>query len=196
MTAEVMETPESDLDRASAILAPMIEAEASNDDMAVALIQAGFKYTVAGRMLAKVLESKGLKLSAKDRYASVAEHLQNWSFAPESWDDVEEAVANLVEEVQATNAAQAISCIRRFAKEHEIQLPEKPKGTGGGRSSGTSASKRFYAWTVANPTASLDDLKEFVYSLSISEESKPKTFAWFTERFEWGHRFAAAIANS
>ena len=188
--SEDMTNVNVDLDRATEILMPMIDAGASNEDMVVALIQAGIKYARAGRLMMKVLESKGLRVSAKDRYAAASENLTNWEFAPETWADVEDAVANLVEELDSTNTAQALSCVKRFAKEHEITLPEKPKT--GGRRDGSSADARFYAWAVANKDASEADVKAFVDALGVTENQAPRYLAAFTERLAFARAFAKA----
>ncbi len=193
MTMENVDVPQmSDLDEALLILGPMIENGASEDEMAVALIQNGIKYARAGRMLAKVLEAKGLKVSAKDRYAAAAENLTNWGFAPASWDDVEEAVENLVEELDATNAAQALSCVKRFAKEHEIALPEKPKGVSGGRARGDSVFDTFYALALRERDITDEQIKEFIASREVTEKQAAKYYGRFTGIIRFARKYAEA----
>lgn len=191
--AQVENTVEeiSDVDQALLVIGDMLEQNASEDDMIIALIQSGVKYARAGRVLSKVLESKGLKVSAKDRYAAASENLTNWGFAPQTWDDVDDAVTNLVEELEATNAGQALSCVKRFAKEHEITLPERPK-TGTGRARGASADSRFYAFAIANKEATADQIGEFVASLGVTEAQAPRYLAAFQERIDFARKFAAA----
>ncbi len=194
MTMDNVDVPQmSDLDEALLILGPMIENGASEDEMAVALIQNGIKYARAGRMLAKVLEAKGLKVSAKDRYAAASENLTNWGFAPASWDDVEEAVENLVEELDATNAAQALSCVKRFAKEHEITLPEKPKGVSGGRTRGDGKDAKFYAFACANPDITDAEIVDFCNSMDVTELQKPKYAKEYAQHLAFARAFAAAV---
>lgn len=179
----------ADLDNAIAILEPLIASEASHEEMVVALIQSGIKYARAGRLMTKVLESKGLRVSSKDRYAAASENLTNWGFAPASWDDVEDAVANLVEELDATNAAQALSCVKRFAKDHEIELPEKPKT--GGRRGGSSVYNRFFVWALANREATDVEAEAFVMSQVSNERQGAKYAAICVPALQFARSFAA-----
>lgn len=176
MSEEINET--SDFDRALEIIEPMVN-DSTEDEMVVALIQAGFKFAKAGRVMNQVLQSKGLKLSAKDRYAAVSGLLQDWGFAPETWADVEAAAENIADEVDATTKAQAVRAIKKFAKDVDLELPERPKGGGGGGSRVT-AFDRFYAWAVENQDANDDDVAEFVASLGCPEKQAAK----YTNRFQ------------
>lgn len=178
----------ADLDNATAILEPMIANGASHEEMVVALIQSGIKYARAGRLMTKVLEAKGLRVSAKDRYAAAAENLTNWGFAPASWDDVEDAVANLVEELDATNAAQALSCVKRFAKDHEIELPEKPKSSGGPRNSVYS---RFFDWALVNREATDAEAEAFVMAQVSNERQGAKYAAICVPALQFARAFRA-----
>lgn len=168
----------TDIERATAILEPLIEADTSDDDMVIALIQSGFKFSVAGRMLNRVLESKGLRTSSKDRFAAIEEHLANWGFAPESWDDVDSAADALAEEVENTSKAQAVRGIQKYAKQNGIELPAKPKGTGGGTR--VNVFDRFYAWARQNPGCTDEQIGDFVASLEVTEKQAEKYTGRFT----------------
>jgi len=174
-TIETTEQP-SDLDRAIAIVNPMIESGASDEDMVIALIGSGFKFQKAGRLLTKAQEAAGVRMSAKDRYASAEELLTGWSFAPESWDDVDQAADALAEEIDATSKAQAISCIKKFVKAAGLEMPSKPKRTGGSRE---GVFERFIAWALANKDASDEDIANYATSVCESEKQANK----YAQRF-------------
>lgn len=187
----------NDLERATEILNPLIDREATEDEMVIELIQSGFKFSRAGRLLTQVLESKGLRLSAKDRYAAVEEHLVAWSFDPQSWADVEEAAESLSEEVDNTSKAQAIRAIQKFAKQNGIELPAKPKGTGGGGGPRVNAFDRFASWAMDHRDASDEDIDAYALE-TITKDGAPneKQAAKYSSIFKQMMSFARDYANA
>jgi hypothetical protein len=195
MTEIIVETPEtailSDFDVALSILEPMIEANAPEGDMGIELIrQGGFRVSRVQPLLRQVLESKGVLLSNKNRKAKAAELLIAMGFAPESWADVDIAATNIAEELDDTSKGQAISAIKAFAKENEIELPAKPKGEGGSR---TSKDDLFYAWAIENPHADEVEVGQFIANLGVTEKQLPKYVNAYMARIDFARKFAEAV---
>ena len=158
----VTEPTKADLELAKAkeILEPLANADASDDDMGVALVTAGFSFNKAKRIMRKALEEMGVRLSSKDRLAKVSEILLANDFAPTEWKEVVDVCAYLAGKVDATDEKQALGAVKKFAKTQGIELPAKPKGKGGiGRPSATSYRTMSLAWIEENPLATE---KEFV----------------------------------
>jgi len=188
MTEENMEIQKTDLEIAIEVLAPMVENGESEDDMGVALVGAGFKFAKAGRLVIQALESMGHRKSSKERYAEAESLLNSWAFSPDSWDDVDGAAENLEEQIDATSKAQAISCIKKFCKAMEIELPAKPKGTGTPRN---SSDAQFYEWALAHRDATADDVESFVIGLGVTEKQVGKYVAAYVPRLEFARKFAS-----
>lgn len=139
--------------KAKEIIEPMAKAGKSEDEMAIALIQnGGFAFKKAGRLLRKVLEDLGVRMSAKDRLEQASELLLKSDFAPKSWDEVVKVCEWLAGELEATDSKQALNAVKKFAKEQGIELPIKPKGSGGGGAK-TGFRSVFLSWLETNPTA-------------------------------------------
>lgn len=139
--------------KAKEIIEPLAKAGKSEDEMAIALIQnGGFAFKKAGRLLRKVLEDLGVRMSAKDRLAQASQMLLKADFAPKNWDEVVKVCEWLARELEATDAKQALNAVKKFAKEQGIELPIKPKGSGGGGAK-TGFRAIFLSWLEANPTA-------------------------------------------
>lgn len=189
-TNEVEEVTVTDLDIAIETLQPMIDAGESEDEMGVALVRKGYKFNRAGNLVKQALESLGIKVSAKERFEAVKELLVAMAFAPTSWDEVDACAASLADEVKATSKSQALSAIKRFAKENDIELPSKPKGAGGGGSR-TSAWDIFFSWAKQNPTATEADITAFVIAQGRSEGQAPKYASVFNSALNFAREFNA-----
>jgi hypothetical protein len=86
-----------------------------------------FKIKPIGGLVKKEIIEQGLVLTATARKEAVFEILSAESFAPETWEDVEEMVKRLTEEVSDTNDQQAVSLCRKFCKNAEIEFPKRSK---------------------------------------------------------------------
>jgi len=194
MMSEENNVEPSDLDIAKSVLNPLLSEDITEEELVVALIQfdsARFKFAKAGRLMNQVLESAGMRMNAKDRYAAANELLSSWEFFPESWDDIDGAVENLVEHIESTSKAQALSCVRRFAKDNEIELPEKPKAAKGGIRK-ASAFARFQTWALSNKDATDEDVKGFIDGLGVTEKQAAKYTARYLSTLSFAREFASA----
>lgn len=179
-----------ELAKAKELIEPMARADSSDEEMVVKLItEGGFQFKKAGRLLQLALEDMGVRLSNKDRYEQASELLVKNDFAPDDWAEVIQVCEYLASELDATSEKQALVAVKKFAKENEITLPEKPKGGGGGnRSTGLRA--KVHAWMVSNATASDADLKAW---LEAEGESRQGHIRHYQVDFSIARKMAAAI---
>ncbi len=180
-----------ELAKAKELVEPMARADASDEEMVVKLItEGGFQFKKAGRLLQLALEDMGVRLSNKDRYDQASELLVSNDFAPEDWAEVMSICEYLSSELDATTEKQALVAVKKFAKENEIALPEKPKGGSGGgnRSSGKRA--QVHVWMVANATASDADLKTWLEGIG---ETRQGHIRHYQVDFQIARKMAAAI---
>lgn len=103
-----------------------MEAGKDDDSIQVDLVGAGLKFRQAASIFKKLSESLGFRITTKMRTEKVTEILKG--YIPKTWDEVTEAVTNLVEKVEDTTEAQAMACLRKIVKEAEKEFPKKPKG--------------------------------------------------------------------
>ena len=150
---------EMELQKAKEIVEPMARENVSHDEMAIKLVQSGFSYKKAGKLLVKALEDLGVLLSRKDRFNQVSDILLENEFAPKTWDEVQSVVEFLAQELDATDEKQALTAVLKFAKQQKIDLPPKPRGQVG-RNPNSIRVKQLN-WSLDNPTASDADFTEW-----------------------------------
>ena len=189
MSESTVETPPSDLEIATDILDPIIEAGGDEGKMVIALIEAEFKASKALTLIRLVLESKGLLLSNKDRYTQVEENLANWDFANNvgDWENIDALAVTLSEEIEATSKSQALASIRKFAKANSIELPAKPKGAVGSRG---NKFDEFYTFALANRDASPGEIVEFIDGFGSTENQAKKYVSFFGGILGFARKFA------
>lgn len=163
--------------KATEIIEPLAKAGKSDDEMAIALIQnGGFPFKKAGRLLRKVLENLGIRMTAKDRLAQASAILLQTDFAPKDWAEVLKVCEYLAEELDATDEKQALVAVKKFATEQSIELPTKPKGSGGGGAR-TGFRSKFLVWVQANPSST-----DAQFDAWVKEQGKKASQARFYKR--------------
>ena len=141
-----------ELAKARELIEPMAKAGKSEDEMAVTLIHnGGFPFKKAGRLLRRVLEDLGVRMSSKDRLAQASELLLKNDFAPADWSEVIKVCQYLSQELDATDEKQALVVVKKFAKNQKIELPTKPKRSS--VATRVSFRNKFLAWLEANPVS-------------------------------------------
>lgn len=136
------------------------EPQETDDELLIKIVQAGVKFQVAMKELKAARQALGLEISPKDRFEKVQEVLGK-DFRPETWEDVQKTAEFLVKKVENTNEAQAISALKRYAKENEFKLPQRPKrekgekGQGGGWAG--PETKRL-DWIINNPNGTIEEM--------------------------------------
>lgn len=186
---EETETVISDLDVAIAVVQELHDDGESEDEMAIAIVRKGYKYERAGVLRNLALEALGLRLSRKARFESVQEVLVTSGFDPKTWDDVQKAVALILEKVESTSGSQALGAIKKFAKANNLEMPAKPKGATNGGASRTNAWDVFFAWANSNRDATEAEIVEFVISQGRSEGQAPKYASVFNAALKFARDF-------
>lgn len=124
------------------IVEEVIEAgmEAGHDDdtMLIEVVNRGVSFKSAGKLFKSVMETKGYRVSAKERAEKAAEIIAGSDFGVEevTAEDVQALTTRICDEVADTTEKQANAAIRKFAKEKGIELPKKAKGSGRGTGTG------------------------------------------------------------
>jgi uncharacterized protein YfbU (UPF0304 family) len=163
------------------------EADMGEEDMIIELFQTeelGLKkLTAASRLFNSIAATLGLKISTKERKEKAFQLLAEWGFAPDTYDDVRDAAERLESEIPNTTVQQAMSAIRAYAKENELELPKKKKGGGSGASSKVSKSISWLEEQLAagaEPTET--DYMDFVGTL-VEKDSQAAKYKQFYHIF-------------
>lgn len=175
--------------KAKALLEPLAREGKTLEVMLVKLIGEGFTAKKAFKMIQSVLEDMGVRMSRKDRYALVKDILLKNDFAPKDWSEIRDICVYLASELDATDEAQALVAVRRYAKEHKIELPKRQRGEGGPRSGGNSFRARKHKWMVENATATSETFNAWLEG----EGKKQVQINTFVREFEVAKEMAAVI---
>ena len=173
-----------DLEKVKEIVLQYREQNQDDDDsIMVEIIKQGISFKKAGRLYQQALEALGVRVSKKDRNQKIDEYLASIEFAPENSDDVLKVVEALTvgeHAIEDTNAGQVIAAIKRYAKQHNIDLPEikKPKTAKGGRGAGGGFKSKFKSWVLKNKDASDEEVKQFVLDAGKPENLADALVAW------------------
>lgn len=175
MTAatEAPETPEltkadQEIADAMKLVKPIADKGGTEDAMIVALIQKGkLNFQRAGKMLEKCLQQMGVRLDPKARQEQVAKILVKNNFKPQTWEEVSQAVAFIIEHVPATSEKQAHGAIRKFCREAEMDVPKKPKATG---PRGGGFRNTIFKWHLENPLATDEEFTAWMKERERSEK--------------------------
>jgi len=142
------------------IKAAFAEGDVDENEVLVQIVNSGVSFRNAQKVYKQITEDLGLRVSAKDRYEQVVDLLGD-SATFDEYSDVEGAVQLITKKVGDTSAPQAMAALRKFAKENEIELPKKPKGSkGDGKPRGFKAVA--YAWIMDNKDCTKDELSAFL----------------------------------
>jgi len=154
------------LAKATEIAIPMHNDGKDEEEILEALVPAmkdagmPVKFKQGYKLIRLALQGAGFALSAKERQEQ-AEVLIADAEAPEDWDGVVALADEIADQVDDTTQGQAIACIKKFAKKHELELPTKPKaatGPGGARGFRGIA----FDWMVEHAGESREELAEFI----------------------------------
>ena len=172
----------SDSDTVSAIIAAGVEKGLDDEDMIVQIIQAGIKYKAASKMFLAAMTSGGHRISTKDRKEQANALLVEAEFNPETYEDVETAVAAIIEAVADTTEAQAVKLCRLYCKAYELEMPKAEKKARG------SFKTKFQTFVCENPLCSFEDVKAWV--LENKKDEKAAKRLWIS--VEFAQKVAAA----
>ncbi|KKL54912.1 hypothetical protein LCGC14_2260670 [marine sediment metagenome] len=149
-----------DILKATEIVVPLHEAGKDEEEILSKLLPVFKKYKKSFKLMNLALQNAGFALGSKDRY-ELAKVVIAEMEAPKTWAEVRGIVVAVADEVKDTSEQQALGCVKKFAKEMEIELPKKPKsepGEGGARGFRGVA----FTWMVQNASASREELAMFI----------------------------------
>ncbi len=164
-----------------------LAADKSDDEMLVQIISSGITFKKAGRMFKSAMETGGHRLTAKDRQAATDKILADSEFDPDSYADVQEAATTLKAAIKDTDDRAALVCIRKYAKEHEIEMPKAVRAT---RRRGIRS--KIFEWIVGNPSSSNEDLVAHVKTLGKDEKFAKR----YTVLFDFTRQVAEATLET
>lgn len=179
----------TDSDKVKDIVKAGIEAGKNEDQILVEIVNSGVKFSAATRYYKEALKESGMYISSKDRKEQATAILKEMEFAPESFQDVQDAVVKIREGVVDTDDKKALSAIRAYCKENEIAMPKKAKGGAGGNRS--SIRTRTMDFVLANPGVTLDELKAHI--VENEENGKEKHAENFWAIVEFARKYADAV---
>ncbi len=164
------------------------KGEVVDNDILIQFVTAGVGFKQAAQKFKTICESLGLRVSAKERQEKanlILKGAKKESF--KDWATVIKASTAIAGDIKDTTEAQAIACIRKFAKDNEFELPEKPKGSSGVRKSSGFKSKA-EAWLLENANCTQNELKKFLKD----NEQRDVYAAHYWGVVEFARKFAIA----
>lgn len=127
-----------------------------DDDMLCQIVQAGVPFKETGKLFKAAMQEGGYRITAKQRKEECRAILVEAEFAPETYEEVDAMAQSLTEQVNDTEYSQAMSTIRSYAKDFEIELPKPEKQRK------LPLITRVLNWILKNPDCSDEDLVEFI----------------------------------
>ena len=100
------------------------EATKSDDDILRELFETGLEFNELRTVFNEIVKSQGLRLSAKERKIKTSDVLDGW--VPVDSEDVLAKVSLLKDELKVSDS-KALSAIRVWAKESNVELPKPPR---------------------------------------------------------------------
>ena len=152
------ERPVSDV--VAEIVKEGVANDQSDDEMLIAIVQAGVKFKQAGKLFNNAMTEGGYRVSAKDRKDNIRNHLVEAEFEPSEYSEVSEMITALTKKLADVDLAQALRGIKAYAKEFELELPKPPKKAKGGFKVVVQNA------VIANPALTLEEFK------TICEDNK------------------------
>jgi hypothetical protein len=168
-----------------------IEADKSDDSILVDIINSGVPFRQAGVMFKSIMVEQGLRVSSKTRRETVFSMLKKNRFgakgAPKTFDVVQnqiDAICGrgvegdenyLAALLSDTTEQQALSLIKKYARDGEFTLPKAPKSATGG----SRIKRETHNFMIANPRATEAEFTAFMLESGRSEKIAVRTYEWF-----------------
>lgn len=154
------------------------EAGKSEDEILIEIVQAGIKFGQAIKMMKNAMVELGFSVTAKERYNKTKEILEEAEFEPEEYSEVTEMAKKLSEEIGGTSEAQALSQIRKYCKEFEVDMPKKVK------EKKASLAVRVMAWISKNVEEDTEDALEALEEFLEEQDAKEKVIESWKNKFK------------
>ena len=147
-----------------------VEAEKSEDEVKMAMIQAGCPFKKVAKTYNDFLVEAGMANSKEERQALLDKTLKDKALDDEKV--FNKAVATLVEKGKGVNEKSASAMIRAWAKKAEVECYTKPKGEGSGRTGFASA---FYDWLLENPKCTAEEAADYIHGRNGNPDTSENT---------------------
>ncbi len=135
------------------------EADKTENETLVELVTAGIQFKHAAKLYNSVRIELGLAVSAADRKKQIADYLATNRPEFKDYEEMLSCVSSLQDTVPGLTTAQAVSGVKKFCKENQIELPKKPRGAGKPKG-GLRA--QIMEYIIANPESNAAQLEDFV----------------------------------
>ena len=140
-----------------------VEDSHSEDDVKLAMIQNGAKFSNVSRLYTQYMIDAGLAMSKEEKDSLVTDILEDADLSTE--EGFTEARDAMVEEGTNVSDKQAASIIRAYARKNELEVWKAPKGTGERKAGFRDA---FYAALVENPNMTKEQADEMIKNHDLS----------------------------
>ncbi len=134
-----------------------VEAEKSEDEVKMAMIQAGCPFKKVAKLYNDYLVESGMANSKEERQQLLDKTLGGKDLSEEKV--FTKAVATLIEKGKNINEKSAAAMIRGWAKKNDVECWAKPKGEGSGR---TGFASLFYDWLLDNPKCTKEEASAYI----------------------------------
>jgi len=164
-----------------------VNADKEDNEILVALVNNGVSFKNAVKAFNTAMNELGFRISPKERLEKATAILDEVGFAPETFQDVQDAITGLCAKISSTNEKQALLVIRKYAKVNSIEMPKAvkdPNKAGGARG-------KVLNWMAANPSATIEEFTEFCESIN-----KPKMVKGYWPIFGVAKAMADNMAES
>ena len=135
-----------------------VEAEKSEDEVKMAMIQAGCPFKKVAKLYNDYLVEAGMANSKEERQQLLDKTLGGKDLSDEKV--FNKAVATLIDKGKNINEKAAGAMIRGWAKKNDVEVWAKPKGEGSGR---TGFASLFYDWLLENPKCTKEEAADFIH---------------------------------
>lgn len=146
-----------------------MEASMSEDEVKMAMIQAGATFKSVTRIYNQLMVDAGLVMSREDRDAFVKQAVSTFEISTESGFD--DAVNLLLEKIPNSTDRSAAALLRSYSKKNGVEIFAKPKATGGTRNPFVDL---FFDGLVENPSMTEEQLEEILNSLDEKHQVNPR----------------------
>lgn len=143
-----------------------VESDASEDEIKMAMIQAGCPFKKVAKLYNQFLVESGMADSKEERQQILDKTLANKDLTDEKV--FNKAVASIVEKSKNVTEKAAAAMVRGWAKKNDVECYVKPKGEGTGR---TGFAALFYDWLLDNPSCTQEEAKAFIHGTNGNPET-------------------------
>lgn len=149
----------TDSQNAEEIIVTGQELGKSKNEVLVDMVNAGILFNKATKLYNQICIQLGLEVSTTDRKAQINEYLVKNTPEYKEYAELLSTVAALQTNIPGLTSSQAVAGIKKFCKENQIEIPNKPKGE---KKAKGGFKTQLINWIVNNPLSTQKDLEQYV----------------------------------